>query len=355
MIERRFDIRFVAGLALREKQIQQNYRPVIAVHKWFARRPGTLFRGVLLSEFSVQPLAEAFYQSHDFADRSVLDPFMGGGTTLLEANRLGCAVTGMDVNPMAYWIVREEIESLDVAAYRTAAARIRGRLEKQIGASYRTTCLKCGSDGAHVKYFLWVKTQDCHKCSHTVDLFPSFLIAEDVRHTANVFSCWSCKELFEGVSRKDSGDCPHCGNAPRPELEARRGQCRCAMCGEVNKFPSPANGPPSHRLFGIEYHCNGCKPTHKGRFFKTAAKEDLTRFREATVVLERSTLRFVPEDAIPCGDETERLHRWGYRRYRDMFNSRQLLGLELLCREISAVGDAKIRRALATNLSDLLR
>src|ERR1035437_8438017 len=24
--------------------IQQNYRPVIAVHKWFARRPGTLFR-----------------------------------------------------------------------------------------------------------------------------------------------------------------------------------------------------------------------------------------------------------------------------------------------------------------------
>ena len=71
MIERRFDIRFVAALALREKQIQQNYRPVIAVHKWFARRPGTLFRGVLLAEFSKQPLAEAFYQGHDFADRSV--------------------------------------------------------------------------------------------------------------------------------------------------------------------------------------------------------------------------------------------------------------------------------------------
>jgi hypothetical protein len=39
MIERRFNIPFVAGMALREKQIQQNYRPVIAVHKWFARRP----------------------------------------------------------------------------------------------------------------------------------------------------------------------------------------------------------------------------------------------------------------------------------------------------------------------------
>ena len=45
MIERDFDVPFIADLALREKQIQQNYRPIIAVHKWFARRPGTLFRG----------------------------------------------------------------------------------------------------------------------------------------------------------------------------------------------------------------------------------------------------------------------------------------------------------------------
>jgi len=42
MIEKEFDIPFIADLALREKQIQQNYRPVIAVHKWFARRPGIL-------------------------------------------------------------------------------------------------------------------------------------------------------------------------------------------------------------------------------------------------------------------------------------------------------------------------
>ena len=52
VIERHFSVPFVAGLALREKQIQQNYRPVIAVHKWFARRPGTLFRSLILSEFT---------------------------------------------------------------------------------------------------------------------------------------------------------------------------------------------------------------------------------------------------------------------------------------------------------------
>jgi hypothetical protein len=49
------------------------------------------------------------------------------------------------------------------------------------------------------------------------------------------------------------------------------------------------------------------------------------------------------------------LHRWGYRKYTDLFNARQLLGLELSCRAIMAVKNIRIRRALATNLSDLLR
>jgi len=42
-------------MALQEKQIQQNYRPIIAVHKWFARRPGTLFRALMLSEYVEAP------------------------------------------------------------------------------------------------------------------------------------------------------------------------------------------------------------------------------------------------------------------------------------------------------------
>src|SRR5438270_3959529 len=121
MIEKDFDISFVAGQALREKQIQQNYRPIIAVHKWFARRPGTLFRSLLLSEFGGDRLRERFYEPNEFKGVRVADPFMGGGTPLLEANRVGCEVIGYDINPMAYWIVRKEIEHLDLNAYRDAA------------------------------------------------------------------------------------------------------------------------------------------------------------------------------------------------------------------------------------------
>src|SRR4030065_267941 len=124
-IEKNFDIPFVADMALREKQVQQNYRPVIAVHKWFARRPGTLFRGLLLSEFVDKPLREAFYESNDLSGLRMADPFMGGGTPLMEANRVGCEVIGFDINPMSYWIVKEEIEHLDLKAYNESASRLR--------------------------------------------------------------------------------------------------------------------------------------------------------------------------------------------------------------------------------------
>jgi adenine-specific DNA methylase len=116
-IERNFNVTFVADMALREKQIQQNYRPVIAVHKWFARRPGTLFRALILSEFVDGPLEAAFFRSNNLSGIRVADPFMGGGTPLLEANRLGCDVVGYDINPMAYWVVRQEIRYLPPPAW----------------------------------------------------------------------------------------------------------------------------------------------------------------------------------------------------------------------------------------------
>src|SRR5438874_6462450 len=164
MIEKHFDIPFVAGLALREKQIQQNYRPIIAVHKWFARRPGTLFRALLLSEFGGDRLQDRFYEANEFNGMKVADPFMGGGTPLLEANRVGCDIIGFDINPMAYWIVRQEIESLDLGAYGEAVHSLLAYLGGRVGRLYETTCALCRSQGAQVKYFLWVKVHRCIAC-----------------------------------------------------------------------------------------------------------------------------------------------------------------------------------------------
>jgi putative DNA methylase len=355
MIERDFDVSFIADLALREKQIQQNYRPVIAVHKWFARRPGTLFRGLLLAEFAVKPLRETFYAGNRLSGLRVADPFMGGGTPLLEANRLGCDVIGFDINQMSYWIVQQELEHLDLDAYDRASKTLRTSLEQEIGQLYRTRCAICGSDDAQVKYFLWVKVQECDCCQRNIDLFPGYLLATNSRHPKNVFVCPVCGELTEFDDRRKPGRCYHCGAQLIPEGPAKRNRCRCPHCNAINAFPKPNAGPPRHRLFAIEYHCTKCGEAHIGRFFKKPDSSDLAKVEEAELKWQQAYAQFVPEDKIPGGDETDRLHRWGYRYYREMFNSRQLISLELSAQLISRVEHERVRRALATNLSDLLR
>jgi len=355
MIERDFDIPFIANLALREKQIQQNYRPIIAVHKWFARRPGTLFRGLLLSEFIEKPLRKAFYESNELHGIRVADPFMGGGTPLIEANRVGCEVIGYDINPMAYWIVKQQLEHLDLTAYTDAAKRLRAALEKKIGDLYRTRCENCDSADAHVKYFLWVKVQECTECGNEFDLFPGYLVSQNRRHPKNVFVCAACGKLTEAEDRTHPGDCTHCKAKLLGTGPAKRNRCMCPHCNKLNHYPRPELGPPRHRMYAIEYHCIFCRPGHKGRFFKSPDEDDLRKLRDTEQYWNKTRRRFIPEDKIPKGDETNRLHRWGYRRYLEMFNVRQKLGLELSCRIIDKEKNERIRNALATNLSDLLR
>ena len=354
-IEKDFDIPFISALALREKQIQQNYRPIIAVHKWFARRPGTLFRGLLLSEYSDRPLREAFFSANNLNGITIADPFMGGGTPLIEANRIGCDVAGYDINPMAYWIVSREIEHLDLADYKKAAYGLAKNLEESIGSLYRTRCLKCGSATAHIKYFLWVKEQTCHHCQKSFDLFPGYLMAEDKRHTENIVICAACGDLNGVEDRKNPGACHSCNNKLVLEGPARRGKCSCPWCSTVNTIPAPVAGPPRHRMFAMEYHCRDCKPNHKGRFFKKPDQDDLANYTKASSLLDEVGTGHIPEDEIMPGDETARLFRWGYSKYREMFNVRQLLGLELSCRIITEEKNERIRNALITNLSDLLR
>ncbi len=354
-IEQRFDVPFVARMSLREKQIQQNYRPIIGVHKWFARRPGTLFRGLLLSEFTADCLQQAFFRPHGFPGVKIADPFMGGGTPLIEANRVGCDVEGFDINPMSAWIVREEISHLNLDVYRRSANGLLAALRAEVDGYYRTTCPLYGDDDVPVKSFLWVKVRDCEACGRSFDLFPGYVLAENRRHPKPVLICPMCGELNEAECRESPGNCTACGTTLLRRGPARRGRCNCPHCGHTNAYPGKTGKPPAHRLFAIEYYNPQRKAEHRGRFFKKPDAEDLARAASAAKRWRRMTARFVPDETIPAGDETARLSRWGYSRYREMFSPRQLLGLELSCRLVAATDDERVRRALATNLSDLLR
>ena len=357
-LEQHFDPTFATRLALKEKQIQQNYRPIIGIHKWFARRPGTVFRSLLLAEYNgAEPLETSYWREHKLKG-VIADPFMGGGTPIFEANRLGFSVLGADTNPMAYWIVRQALGHLDTSAFASVAEEVASDLESTVGTLYETTCVECGQT-AQVKYFIWVKTERCPSCHAVNDLFPGYLLAKDSRHPKHVVACSECgclNEYDEEPSKDMPRQCTECRGPVYTEGPARRQRVPCRRCGTEYSYPNRDSGhPPAHRMWAMEYHCETCKPTHKGRFFKRPDPDDHERYGQARLRLLQESGLPVPDDEIPPGDETDRLHRWGYRRYREMFTERQLLGLGLLLRRIRQVSDPPVRHALLTVFSDFLR
>lgn len=356
-LEKDFDPVFATRLALREKQIQQSYRPVIGIHKWFARRPGTLFRNLLLAEFNgTEPLESAYWRSHSFQG-VIADPFMGGGTPLLEANRLGFGVVGVDVNPMAYWIVRQALLPLDLSRFEKAAESLVSSLEETLLEFYQTRCIKC-HHLASVKYFMWVKTAKCPTCNAANDLFPGYLLAEATRHPFYVLVCSDCGTLNEFPNlptRQKPQHCKKCKALVHVEGRTAKQKIDCHCCKQPFSYTQQKQSPPKHRMWALEYHCPFCKPSHTGRFFKAPDAHDLRMFRKARNLLTQYPDLPIPDESIPLGDETARLHKWGYRQYREMFNERQLLGLGLLIQKITGVQDREVRYALLTVFSDFLR
>ena len=220
---------------------------------------------------------------------------MGGGTPLIEANRIGCNVQGFDINPMSAWIVREEIEHLDLRAYHREADALSAELQRELGDFYRTDCPLYGDRNVPVKYFLWVKVIPCERCGSNVDLFPGYRIADDTRHPQHVLVCRSCGELNEAGDVRRPGSCRSCHTNLTTEGPARRGKCPCARCGHLNPYPRAGMGPLAHRLFAIEYYNPKRRGDHHGRFFKKPDARDLARFEAATERWSASRPKFVPE------------------------------------------------------------
>ena len=99
----------------------------------FARRPGSIFRSLLLAEYnSSDPLEASYWREHKLTG-VIADPFMGGGTPIFEANRLGFSVLGADTNPMAFWIVRQALGRLDIQAFASAAEEVASAIEAVAG------------------------------------------------------------------------------------------------------------------------------------------------------------------------------------------------------------------------------
>ena len=349
--EEHLDIAWISRMARAEKQAPAYYRPILNVHKWYARRSGAMVRALLVAEF-VGDLEQHFAASHSFPHVNVLDPFMGGGTSLVETIRLGANGIGCDVNPMSAWTIREAVEGIDRLALQAQADALLASSEALLGDLYTTECRACG-DSVPVTYFFWNKQARCDACNEVSTLVHQPLLASCRRHPTAVLICPSCIDVVPSETTpavNASVNCPSCGGEIKEEGPTL--QAPCQHCGTAGQMRSVLrSGRPAHRLVAVEYRC----PCTPGRQFSRAGRADHQRVRIARRMLARLDGLPAPDAVIEQGDETRRAHRWNYWGVIDLFSTRQRLVLGVLGRGIRSIAEPRVRSALATVLSDMVR
>ena len=117
----RFPFEFLSLLGERESWRKEVHRPIYHVHKWWAKRLGSVFRGILLGCMleDGDDLESAFYRTHEPANQTVLDPFMGSGTTGVACVQTGRNFIGIEIEKGYY----------DIAEKRIKEAQMQLRLE----------------------------------------------------------------------------------------------------------------------------------------------------------------------------------------------------------------------------------
>jgi len=365
----------ISKLAQEESGKRQYYRPVYSLHKWWARRPGALFRSIILlaahpeyADTLFQPggggaLSERsnYFQSHDLSDLIVLDPFMGGGTTLVEANLLGAKVIGCDINPVSFWIVRETLKPIDLVRLDYYFRQLEQTAGERIKALYSTSCSSCGTLGCDGLYAFWVRQVDCPSCGGTVSLFKRTLLNEGLSRNSPVShsnpsivfcpscyalnewhgeatcTCQACNATFDprrGTYDNGYYSCPHCGRERIPLVQTMRAGQRLR-----------------ERLVAIEYWCPSCQ----ARLYRSPGKDDLEKLDGIRREFERvRDSLLIPKQPIAAGSSSERWRLHNYRYYHEVFNARQLLAFSYLLAAIQEIPEEEYRNAFATVFSNSL-
>lgn len=252
----------VSRLDLREGNCK---KPIYAMHKWWARRLGTVFRMLLVTEGlrtadECPPIWEGFYSKNELPQHfTVLDPFLGGGTSLVEAAKLGAQCVGVDNDPVACFVTQMELTPVSPEKILDSFREIERNVAPTIKKLYRS---KVDGEMVDVVYNFWVDHITCPDCDTGSDGHPTYQLAYDTAAGTQTLVCPHCGGLATRRLSAKSYTCSSCG--ARTDLTAPpvfAGRYTCFQCGAERPIHSLyRSGAVVPRMFAFEFlRSNGAR------------------------------------------------------------------------------------------------
>jgi len=347
-------------------------KPVYEMHKWWARRLGTVFRALLIAATTpgyrdetesrkARRLVERFYQRGSLGGLTLLDPFMGGGTSVVESLKRGARVIGVDVDPVAWFVTKKQIETFTLRDIESAYKEVAQRVERDIRALYRTYDPRTGQYGEIINAF-WVIRLRCGACRRVFDGHPHYRLGLDKENRTQDVICAQCGEIHQLALRRVSFSCNRCKSLTIIEQgPVNNGRYRCPYCSHCDAIRSQAGEgrPLSKRMFALEFTIDGDLDRVTGRHrrhLKRASRFDIAIHARAVELLAvaRRRLPFPRARIFRRGRYDRRPISFGYSHYWQLFGARQLYCLSRIYQEITAVADAKTREYMLLAFSDCL-
>lgn len=335
-------------------------KPIYQMHKWWARRLGVNFRFLLLgattrSNIRDKTIWRQFFQSNTELNLTVLDPFMGGGTSIVEATKLGARTIGIDLDPMAWFIVNKQIGEIDEIAFKDDWNSVQVGIADKIQTYYKTHVKGRFAD---VIYYFWVEIIPCASCGHEFEGHIHYLLYSKKKNYGSgprrMGFCRKCHEPHGILQGENQFKCS-CGEITEVNngnLYLGRYTCpKCQYKGKISDLPNDRL-PLKHILFAVEY----IDPDTGQKAYKKADEDDQKLYEKACIDLKNLWSELpIPKQNIPTKERSDpRPVSLGYKKYNELFNKRQLLCLGLILREILKIKNIMHRELLLLAFSDSL-
>lgn len=324
-------------IAKRESWRKEIYRPIYHIHKWWAQRLGTIFRAASIKAFDTLSL-KSFYANQNYK-KTILDPFMGSGTTLGEGLKLGCNVIGCDINPVSSFLVEEELKNISQLDLDSAYAK----LEKEVANDIRYfhyTINPYTKEKIPALYYFWVMLVTTPS-GEDVPLFKNYFVSHNAypqKKPEAYILCPRCGNIFLGKYKMHEALCPECNYSFNPNEGPVMGAFVKDPSGEKYRIKDllDKNNPPKEKPYGI------LAVTENGEKLYLPFREyDLALYNEASNELKKY-VDLLPKLEIAPGHNADQAIGYGFRYWSDLFNDREKLCLALLLKAIMKL-DQKIR------------